>query len=92
MVNEEDKLTYDDLVEEHKIDSYKNLLDIINIDNDEDIRENFIFRGLKKTSYDLIPSALRYDNIICLIKSIEQYELRTKKLHRIIRYNGKRRR
>lgn len=62
MVNEEDKLTYDDLVEEHKIDSYKNLLDIINIDNDEDIRENFIFRGLKKTSYDLIPSALRYDD------------------------------
>ncbi len=39
MVNEEDKLTYDDLVEEHKIDSYKNLLDIINIDNDEDIRK-----------------------------------------------------
>lgn len=62
MVNETDELTYDDLVEIHQIDNYKHLLDIINIDNDEDIRDNFIFRGIKKTSYDLIPSALRYDD------------------------------
>ena len=48
MVNEEDKLTYDDLVEEHKIDSYKNLLDIINIDNDEDIRKISYLEVLKK--------------------------------------------
>ena len=61
MVTEEDELTYDDLVEVHRINSYEHLLDIISISNDKDIRDNFIFRGLKRTSYDLIPSALRYN-------------------------------
>lgn len=59
MEKEEDKLTYDDLVEVHHVDDYEHLLDIINVD--DDIRDKFIFRGLKRTSYDLIPSALRYD-------------------------------
>ena len=44
MENKEPELTYDDLVEEHHVDDYQHLLDIINIGNDEDIRENFIFR------------------------------------------------
>lgn len=61
MENKEPELTYDDLVEVHNVNDYKHLLDIINIGNEEDIRENFIFRGLKKKSYDLIPSALRYN-------------------------------
>ena len=62
MENKCPELTYDDLVEEHPVNDYQHLLDIINIGNDEDIRENFIFRGLKKTNYDLTPSALRYDD------------------------------
>ena len=62
MVNKTDKLIYEDLVEEHQINSYKHLLDIINVNNEEDIRENFIFRGLKNVDYELIPSALRYDD------------------------------
>ena len=61
-MHEEDKLTYEDLVDIHQIDNYEHLLDIINIGNNEDIREKFIFRGLKKSKYDLIPSALRYDD------------------------------
>lgn len=61
MENKKDKITYDDFVEEHQINSYKHLLDIININTGEDIRENFIFRGIKKSSYDLLPSSLRFD-------------------------------
>lgn len=68
MENKEPELTYDDLVEVHNVDEYQHLLDIINIGNDEDIRENFIFRGLKKETYNLIPSALRYNK-----KTKEQY-------------------
>lgn len=58
MENKEPELTYDDFVEKHHVDNYKHLLDIINIDTDEDIRDNFIFRGLKRIDYDLTPSAL----------------------------------
>lgn len=61
MENNEPELTYDDLVEVHHVYDYNHLLDIINTGNDEDIRENYIFRGLKKTAYDLTPSALRKD-------------------------------
>lgn len=62
MENEIPEITYEDLVGEYRIDNYENLLDIINVGDDKDIRENFIFRGLKKTSYELIPSSLRYDD------------------------------
>lgn len=54
---------YDRLVEIHEITEFDNLLNIIKIDG-EDLRENFIFRGLKKSSYELIPSSLREDNKI----------------------------
>lgn len=50
---------YEDIVETHEITSFKNLLDIITINDNLDLRENFIFRGLKKDTYKLIPSALR---------------------------------
>lgn len=50
---------YDKIVETHEITSFKNLLDIITINDNIDLRENFIFRGLKNAEYDLIPSALR---------------------------------
>ena len=53
---------YDKIVETHKIRSFKNLLDIITINDNIDLRENFIFRGLKNEEYDLIPSALRTNN------------------------------
>ena len=49
-------------METHKITNFKNLLDIITIDDNIDLRENFIFRGLKNAEYDLIPSALRTNN------------------------------
>lgn len=43
----------------HEITTFKNLLDIITFKENLDLRENFIFRGLKNVEYDLIPSALR---------------------------------
>ena len=53
---------YDEIVEPHEITNFKNLLDIITVNDELDLRENFIFRGLKKTKYDLKPSALRTNN------------------------------
>lgn len=52
---------YDNIVETHEITTFKNLLDMININDNTDLRKNFIFRGLKNVEYDLIPSALRTD-------------------------------
>ena len=53
---------YDDFVEIHKVTNFKNLLDIITINDKQDLRENFIFRGIKNIEYDLIPSAFRHDD------------------------------
>ncbi len=49
---------YDKLVEIHEIKEFSDLSNLIKIE-DIDLRENFIFRGIKKSSYDLIPSSLR---------------------------------
>ena len=55
-------IKYDDIVEKHDIESYDDLLNIIRgNDDDKDLRKDFIFRGLKKSSYHLIPSSLRRD-------------------------------
>ena len=49
-------------IKTHKIKTYKNLLNIIQGNSEfGDLRQNYIFRGLKKSSYELIPSALRKD-------------------------------
>lgn len=46
----------------HKIRNYKKLVNIIQGNSKfGDLRQNYIFRGLKKSSYKLIPSALRKD-------------------------------
>lgn len=55
------KEKYDKLVETHEINEFSDLFAIIKIDGDIDLRENFIFRGIKKSSYDLVPSSLRKD-------------------------------
>jgi hypothetical protein len=55
------KEKYDKLVETHEINEFSDLLSIIKIDENIDLRENFIFRGIKKSSYDLVPSSLRKD-------------------------------
>ena len=55
-------LNYNDIVETHKIKTFKNLLDIITLKDKSDLRENFIFRGINNVKYELIPSALRHDN------------------------------
>lgn len=49
-------------IKTHKIRSYQKLLNIIQgTSKFGDLRHNYIFRGLKKSSYELIPSALRKD-------------------------------
>ena len=59
---ENNPIKYDDIVEKHNIESYDDLLNIIRgNDDDKDLRKDFIFRGLKKSSYHLIPSSLRRD-------------------------------
>ena len=50
---------YDKLVEIHKITEFSDLLSIIKINEGIDLRENFIFRGIKRLSYDLVPSSLK---------------------------------
>lgn len=59
---EDNPIKYDDIVEIHNIKSYGELLDIIqgNTGN-EDLRKDFVFRGLKRFDYELIPSSLRKD-------------------------------
>lgn len=47
-------------IKTHEIRSYQKLLNIIQGNSKfGDLRQNHIFRGLKKSSYELIPSALR---------------------------------
>lgn len=49
-------------IKTHEIRSYQKLLNIIQGNSKfGDLRQNHIFRGLKKSSYELIPSALRKD-------------------------------
>ena len=49
-------------IKTHKIKTYDDLLNIIQGNSKfGDLRQNYIFRGLKKSSYSLIPSALRKD-------------------------------
>ncbi|MEE0939677.1 FRG domain-containing protein [Methanobrevibacter sp.] len=62
MHNELQKEKYDRLVAIHKITEFTDLKDIIKIDEDYDLRENYIFRGVKRLSYNLIPSSLRKDS------------------------------
>lgn len=57
----EKKYKHDNLVKIHEIKNYDNLLDFINVD-ETDLREKFIFRGLKKSDYTLVPSSLRKTN------------------------------
>ena len=58
--SQEKPLEYDDFVETHEINSYQELLDIIQGKGDNSgLREDFIFRGLKKENYKLLPSSLR---------------------------------
>ncbi|WP_346675080.1 FRG domain-containing protein [Methanobrevibacter woesei] len=61
MKNEnKNELKYEDLIKIHYIKSYQELLNIITgKSNFNDLRKNFIFRGLKKENYKLIPSSLR---------------------------------
>ena len=60
MITIKNKNNYDDFVETHEITTFKNLSDIITINDNLDLRENFIFRGINNIKYELIPSALRY--------------------------------
>ena len=50
---------------EIKIDSYDDLVNHIKGKTDKcgDLRDNFIFRGLSNFEYELVPSALRKDNL-----------------------------
>lgn len=49
-------------IKTHKIKNYRDLLEIIQGNSKfEDLRKDYIFRGLKKSCYDLVPSALRKD-------------------------------
>lgn len=43
------------------VNSYKELADVIR-NGDIDLRDNYVFRGLEDSSYDLVPSALRDKN------------------------------
>lgn len=55
-------LDYDDYVKTHNISNFDELLKIIKGKSDwGDLRENYVFRGMKKTSFKLIPSSLRKD-------------------------------
>lgn len=59
---ENNPIKYNDIVETHNVESYDELLDIIQGNNgNEDLRRDFAFRGLKKFEYELIPSSLRRD-------------------------------
>ncbi|WP_295722509.1 FRG domain-containing protein [uncultured Methanobrevibacter sp.] len=60
MLKRKENLKYEDFVVEYKINSYDKLLSFFQ-ENDEnpDLRENYIFRGVSDYSYELIPSALR---------------------------------
>lgn len=42
------------------VNSYRDLADVIH-NEDIDLRENYVFRGLEDSSYDLVPSALRVE-------------------------------
>ena len=91
VLNKEEK--YDKFVEEHIISEYTDLLDIIRFNDSVDLRENFIFRGLKKLEYDLTPSSLRKDddgefNINKYISNLEFNFYLTKK--KIIGIDGER--
>ncbi len=56
-------MAYDDYIKTYNISTTSQLFDIIQgKDNYPDIRENYIFRGLKKSSYNLIPSSLRLND------------------------------
>lgn len=49
-------------IKTHIIKNYQELLDLIQGNSDYgDLRQDYIFRGLKKSSYELIPSSLRKD-------------------------------
>ena len=49
-------------IKTHEIKNYQDLLDIIQGNSKYgDLRQDYIFRGLKKSHYDLVPSALRKD-------------------------------
>ena len=50
---------------EIKIDSYDDLVNHIKGKTDKcgDLRDNFIFRGLSNIEYELVPSALRKDDL-----------------------------
>lgn len=49
-------------IKTHKIKDYQGLLNIIQGNSEfKDLRQDYIFRGLKKSYYELIPSALRKD-------------------------------
>lgn len=56
-------MAYEDYVEEITIESIEDLFDYITgRKNIPDLRDNFIFRGIKSLDYKLIPSSLREDN------------------------------
>lgn len=55
-----------DGVNEIKIESYDELINLIrgkDIRTNQDLREDFIFRGLSNIEYELIPSSLRRNNL-----------------------------
>ena len=55
-------MEYSDFVKTHIIDDYDVLLNIIKGKSKwGDLRENYVFRGMKKSYYKLIPSSLRKD-------------------------------
>ena len=55
-------MDYDDFVQTHEINSYDELLNIITGKTSwGDLRDNYVFRGMKKTYYKMIPSSLRKD-------------------------------
>lgn len=66
-------------IKTHEIKNYKELLNIIHGNSKfGDLRQNYIFRGLKKSSYKLLPSALRKDKkgIYEITKFIEDSEFK----------------
>lgn len=70
------------------INDYFELQDIMQGRNKEyvDFRDKFIFRGVNKKSYDLIPSSLRDDNILNYIDSDFKNPINMKK-EEALRYN-----
>lgn len=56
-------MSYEDYVEEITIEGVEDLFDYITgRKNIPDLREDFIFRGVKSSKYELIPSSLRKDD------------------------------